>query len=207
MNWFDANAILTSFGALAVFGAALIIFLETATIVGSFLPGESLLFLLGLALATWLNEFPFWLALPILFISAVAGSQTGFWFGKRIGPRLFRQRETFFFNHRTVEQANKFFAKHGVKSIVLARFVPVLRALIPMFVAIANVDKMRFLKLNIIGGAAWTIGLTGLGYLLGHVDFVAKHVELFVIGFVILSSLPLPFELLRERLKSRKSRA
>lgn len=207
MNWLDSNAILTSFGAMAVFGAALIIFFETATILGSFLPGDSLLFLLGLALATWLSEFPILLAFPILFIAAVAGSQTGYWFGKKIGPRLFRQRETFFFNHRTVEQANKFFAKHGAKSIVLARFVPVLRALIPMFVAIANFDQKRFLKLNIIGGAAWTIGLTGLGYLLGQVEFVAKHVELFVIGFVILSSLPLPFELLRERLKSRKNRA
>ena len=207
MNWLDSNAILTSFGALAVFGAALIIYFETATILGSFLPGDSLLFLLGLALATWLNEFPILLAFPILFIAAVTGSQTGYWFGKKIGPRLFRQRETFFFNHRTVEQANKFFARHGAKSIVLARFVPVLRALIPMFVAIAHFDKRRFLKLNIIGGAAWTIGLTGLGYLLGHIEFVAKHVELFVIGFVILSSLPLPFELLRERLKSHKSRA
>lgn len=207
MNWFDANAILTSFGALAVFGAALIIYFETATIVGSFLPGDSLLFLLGLALATWLNDFPILLALPILFVAAVAGSQTGYWFGKKIGPKLFRQRETLFFNDRTVEQANKFFAKHGAKSIVLARFVPILRALIPIFVAIAGIDKKRFLKLNIIGGAAWTIGLTGLGYLLGQIEFVAKHVELFVIGFVILSSLPLPFELLRERLKSRKSRA
>jgi membrane-associated protein len=207
MNWLDANAILTSFGALAVFGAALIIYFETATIIGSFLPGDSLLFLLGLALATWLQDFPILLALPILFVAAVAGSQTGYWFGKKVGPRLFRQRETFFFNHRTVEHANKFFAKHGAKSIVLARFVPVLRALIPMFVAIADFDPKRFLKLNIIGGAAWTIGLTSLGYLLGQVEFVAKHVELFVIGFVVLSSLPLPFELLRERLKSRKNRA
>lgn len=207
MNWLDSTTLLSSFGSLAVFGAALIIFLETATILGSFLPGDSLLFLLGLALATWLQNFPIWLAIPIVFVAAVAGSQTGFWFGKKIGPRLFSRRETFFFNHRTVEQTTKFFAKYGSRAIIMARFVPVLRALIPMFVAIANFDSKRFLKLNLIGGAAWTVGLIGAGYLLGQVEFVAKHVELFAIGFVVLSSLPLPFELLRERLASRKNRA
>ena len=207
MNWLDSTTLLSSFGSLAVFGAALIIFLETATILGSFLPGDSLLFLLGLALATWLQNFPIWLAIPIVFVAAVAGSQTGYWFGKKIGPRLFSRRETFFFNHRTKERTTQFFSRYGSRAIIMARFVPVLRALIPMFVAIANFDAKRFLKLNIIGGAAWTVGLIGAGYLLGQVDFVAKHVELFAIGFVVLSSLPLPFELLREKLASRKNRA
>lgn len=207
MNLLDSNAILYSFGSLAVFGAALIIYLETATIFGSFLPGDSLLFLLGLALATWLTEFPIWIAIPILFVAAVAGSQTGYWFGKKIGPKLFKQRETFFFNHKTVERTKVFFDKYGARSIVLSRFVPVLRALIPMFVAIGHFDPKRFWKLNLIGGAAWTVGLVGGGYLLGQIDYVAKHVEVFVIGFVILSSLPLPFELLREKLKSQKYRA
>lgn len=207
MNWLDSNTILTSLGSLAVLGAALIIYFETATILGSFLPGDSLLFLLGLALATWLSYFPVYVAIPLLFIAAVAGSQTGFWLGHKLGPRLFKQRETFFFNHRTVEHTKKFFDRYGARSIVLARFVPGLRALIPMFAAISHFDAKRFWKLNLIGGAAWTVGLTSCGYLLGQVEFVAKHVELFVIGFVILSSLPLPFELLRERLRSRKSRA
>lgn len=207
MNWFDSHAILENFGNASIYVAALIIFFETATILGSFLPGDSLLFLVGLALATWLNNFPVLLALALLFIAAVAGSQTGYWIGKKIGPRLFKQRETFFFNHRTVEHTKKFFSKYGARSIILARFVPGLRALIPMFAAISHFDETRFWRLNIIGGAAWTIGLTGAGYGLGQIDFVARHVEMFVIGFVILSSLPLPFELLRERLRSRRSRA
>jgi membrane-associated protein len=207
MNLLDSNAILASFGSFAVFGAALIIYLETATIFGSFLPGDSLLFLLGLALGTWLSGFPVLLAILILFIAAIAGSQTGFWFGQKVGPKLFSRRDTFFFNHRTVEQTNKFFARYGARAIILSRFVPVLRALIPMFVAIADFDRNRFFKLNLIGGAIWTIGLIGAGYLLGQIEYVAKHVELFAIGFVVLSSLPLPFELLRERLKSRKNRA
>lgn len=200
----DSHALIQAFGSLAVLGVALIIFLETATIFGSFLPGDSLLFILGLTLATWLSSFPIWLAIPIVFIAAVTGSEVGFWFGKKVGPRLFKQRTTFFFNEGTVVRTKKFFDHYGARSILLSRFVPGLRALIPMFAAITHFDRKRFLRLNLIGGAIWVVGLTGTGYALGQVEFVSKNIELFVIGFVVLSSLPLPFELLRERIKQRK---
>ena len=86
----DSHLIIQAFGSLAVFGVALIIFLETATIFGSFLPGDSLLFILGLTLATWLSEFPVWLAIPIVLAGAIAGSEVGYWFGKKVGPKLFK---------------------------------------------------------------------------------------------------------------------
>ena len=201
----DSHAIIQTFGSLAVFGVALIIFLETATILGSFLPGDSLLFILGLTLATWLSEFPVWLAIPIVLAGAIAGSEVGYWFGKKVGPKLFKQRKTFFFNEGTVLRTRKFFDHYGSRSIILSRFVPGLRALIPMLAAITDFDKQQFLRLNIIGGAIWVAGLVGAGYGLGQIPFVEKHIELFVIGFVIISSLPLPFEILREKLKQRKS--
>jgi membrane-associated protein len=201
----DSNALIQAFGSLAVFGVALIIFLETATIFGSFLPGDSLLFILGLTLATWLSEFPIWLAIPIVLIAAIAGAEVGYWFGKKLGPKLFKQRKTFFFNETTVVRTKQFFSHYGARSIVLSRFIPGLRALIPMFAAISDFDKTRFLKLNIIGGAIWVVGLTGAGYGLGQIDFVEKHIELFVIGFVVLSSLPLPIEILREKARQRKN--
>lgn len=201
----DSHLIIQTLGSLAVFGVALIIFLETATIFGSFLPGDSLLFILGLTLATWLSEFPVWLAMPIVLAGAIAGSEVGYWFGKKVGPKLFKQRKTFFFNEGTVVRTKKFFTQYGSRSIILSRFVPGLRALIPMFAAITDFDKQRFLKLNIIGGAIWVVGLIGAGYGLGQIPFVEKHIELFVIGFVIVSSLPLPFEILREKLKQRKN--
>lgn len=201
----DSHLIIQAFGSLAVFGVALIIFLETATIFGSFLPGDSLLFILGLTLATWLSEFPVWLAIPIVLAGAIAGSEVGYWFGKKVGPKLFKQRKTFFFNEGTVVRTKKFFDQYGSRSIILSRFVPGLRALIPMFAAITDFDKKRFLRLNIIGGAIWVVGLVGAGYGLGQIPFVERHIELFVIGFVIVSSLPLPFEILREKLKQRKS--
>lgn len=205
MNPFDAQTIIDNLGNLAVLGAALIIFFETATILGSFLPGDSLLFILGLSLASYLTAFPFPLAVLIVFIAAVAGSQVGFIVGKRTGRALFKRKDGLIFNQKTQERTEKFFIRYGARAIVLARFVPVLRALIPMLVAMTSFDPKRFFKLNLIGGAVWVGGVMTAGYLLGGIEFVKTHIESFILGFVILSSLPLPIEILRERIKNKRS--
>lgn len=205
MNPFDAQTIIDNLGNLAVLGAALIIFFETATILGSFLPGDSLLFILGLSLASYLAAFPFPLAVLIVFIAAVAGSQVGFMVGKRTGRALFKRKDGLIFNQKTQERTEKFFIRYGARAIVLARFVPVLRALIPMLVAMTSFDPKRFFKLNLIGGAVWVGGVMAAGYLLGGIEFVKTHIESFILGFVILSSLPLPIEILRERIKNKRS--
>jgi membrane-associated protein len=205
VNPFDAQTIIDNLGNLAVFGAALIIFFETATILGSFLPGDSLLFILGLTLANYLSGFPFPLAVLILFVAAVAGSQVGFMIGKRTGRALFNRKDGFIFNQKTQERTEKFFIRYGARAIVLARFVPVLRALIPMLVAMTSFDPKRFFKLNLIGGAVWVGGVMTAGYLLGGIDFVKTHIESFILGFVVLSSLPLPIEVLRERIKNKRA--
>jgi membrane-associated protein len=205
LNWLDAQTIINNLGSLAVFGVALIIFFETATILGSFMPGDSLLFILGLALGTWLTGFPFVFALLVVTAAAIAGSQIGFYVGLKTGPALFKRKDGLIFNHKVLERTEKFFEKYGSRAIILARFVPVLRALIPMLVAMTSFDAKRFLRLNVIGGLAWVVGVMTAGFLLGHIQFVKDHVELFVLGFVILSSLPLPFELLRERIKARRA--
>lgn len=204
MNLFDAHSIVANLGAFAVFGVALVIFVETATIFGSFLPGDSLLFILGLTLATVLNAFPFVPAVLIVLVAAIAGSQVGFWTGKAIGPKLFKQRTSWFFNEGTVNRTRDFFERYGGRAIVMSRFVPILRALVPMFVAISGFDRKRFFRLNVIGGTAWVIGLMTSGYLLGGIELVAKNIELSVIIFVIISSLPLPIELAKEAAKRRK---
>ena len=205
MNPFDAQTIIDNLGNLAVLGAALIIFFETATILGSFLPGDSLLFILGLSLASYLAAFPFPLAVLIIFIAAVAGSQVGFLIGKRTGRALFKRKDGLIFNQKTQERTEKFFIRYGARAVVLARFVPVLRALIPMLVAMTSFDPKRFFKLNLIGGAVWVGGVMTAGYLLGGIEFVKTHIESFILGFVILSSLPLPIEVLRERIKNKRS--
>ena len=205
MNPFDAQTIIDNLGSLAVIGAAAIIFFETATILGSFLPGDSLLFILGLGLASYLSDFPFPLAVLILFVAAVAGSQVGFIIGKRTGRALFKRPDGLVFNQKTQERTEKFFIRYGARAIVWARFVPVLRALIPMLVAMTSFDPKRFFKLNLIGGAVWVGGVMTAGYLLGGIEFVKAHIEEFILGFVILSSLPLPIEVLSERIKNKRA--
>ena len=201
MNWFDPNAIIAGLGAFAVLGVAAIIFFETASILGSFLPGDSLLFLLGLTLATALSTFPFWFAVILVFLAAFAGSEAGFWLGRRLGPHLFERRPTFFFNPRVLARAQSFFETYGGRAVVLARFVPVLRALIPMFAGMTGFAPRRYVALNLIGASLWVGFLMVAGFLLGQLTFVRDHIELCVISFVIVSSLPLPLELLRARLK------
>lgn len=206
MNWFNADAIIANLGNFAVWGVAIIIFFETATIFGSFLPGDSLLFLLGLSLATIpnLEKFPFWLALIIVFAAAVLGSEAGYWLGKRLGPHLFERRSTWFFNKKTVARTQEFFERYGARAIILARFVPVLRALVPMFVGISHFESKRFLRYNLIGGFGWVVGVMNLGFWLGQIVWVHQNVEVVVLGFVVLSSLPLPIELLANYVRRRK---
>jgi membrane-associated protein len=203
---FDPAQILAFWGTWAVVGVCLIIFLETATILGSFLPGDSLLFSLGLVLASWLTSFPVWLAIPLVFLSAVAGAQVGYWLGRLIGPRMFRNEKARIFNPRMLERGRLFFDEHGNKSLILARFVPVIRALIPTMVGMSLFDPRRFLVLNVIGGALWVVGLMGLGYGLGYVPWVANNVEWVILAVIILTSLPFPIEVLRNYLKRRRAR-
>lgn len=206
MNIFDPTQILAFWGTWAVVGVCLIIFLETATILGSFLPGDSLLFTLGLVLSSWLTSFPIWLAIPLVFLSAVLGAQVGYLIGRLIGPRMFRNPDRKLFNPRTLERGRLFFEEHGNKSLILARFVPVIRALIPTMVGMSLFDPRRFFALNVIGGALWVVGLMGLGYGLGYIPFVAHNVEWVILAVVILTSLPVPIELLRNYIKQRRAR-
>jgi len=182
-------------------------FLETSTIFGSFLPGDSLLFILGLALATSLTGFPVLLAIPLVWLAAVIGSQVGYHVGARIGPPLFKRKDGFFFNQGMVARAKHFFDHYGPRAIILARFVPVLRALVPMFVGITQFGARRYLRYNVIGATLWVAVLMVAGYSLGQIDWVKQNIEVFTLGFVVISSLPFPIELLRNWLKQRRARS
>ena len=202
----DPQALIESFGTLAVLGVALILFIETATILGSFLPGDSLIFILGIALSSTLN-FPIWLAVPIIVASAIAGSQVGYWVGVKVGPSLFKNRKkTFFFNEDTITRSHDIIERYGPRAIVLARFIPILRALVPMLVGIMGMESKKYLKYNVIGAILWGGCLLLLGWGLGNIPIVKEHIETWVIGFVILSSLPFPIEILRDYLKRKKAK-
>jgi len=201
VNPFDPAVLIAAWGTWAVAGVALIIFLETSTLVGSFLPGDSLLFSLGLVLSSATNTFPIWLAIPIVFVAAVLGAQAGYFVGRLIGPRMFRNEKARLFNPRTLERGRLFFEEYGNRAVIVARFVPVIRALIPTFVGMSLFPPIRFFALNVIGGVLWVAGLMSLGYCLGFIPLVAHNVEWVIIAVVVLTSLPMPIELLRSYLK------
>lgn len=204
LNWLDAQSIIASFGGFAVLAVTIILFLETAFIFTSFLPGDSLLFIIGLTLSTALSDFPFFVALLMIYVAAVSGSQVGYEIGKKIGPPLFERNSNWIFNPKVVKRSHEFFEKYGARAVVLARFVPIIRALVPMLAGISYLEREKFFKYNLIGAAAWVGGFMLPGYLLGNVPAVKDHLELAVLIVIVVSSLPFPLEVLRGWLRQRK---
>ncbi len=205
LPWLDANAIIDQFGQYAPYAVAFIIFIETAFILTSFLPGDSLLFVLGITLAAN-TDFPIWLAIPLVVLCAFVGSQVGFMTGHAVGPVLFERRHTWIFNPTFVAKAHGYFEKYGPRAIILARFVPIVRALVPMLAGISKMDRRTFLVYNILGATIWVTGLVGIGYLLGEVPLVADHIDTAILIVIVVTSLPFPLELLREWLIRRRKR-
>lgn len=206
MNWLDAQEIINAFGDWVAIAVAVIIFFETAFILTSFLPGDSLLFLTGLALATSESWLPDWAGFALIWVAAFVGTQAGYWIGYKVGPPLFEGNRNFILNDKVLAKTHDFFEKYGARAVVLARFVPILRALIPMLAGISKMDIKRFTKLNLIGASLWTGIFLIAGYLLGNVPFVKENLEVTVIWIVVGTSLLLPIELLRDRLVRNRAR-
>ncbi len=205
MNWLDAQEIISAFGDYVALAVTLIIFLETAFILTSFLPGDSLLFLTGLALATSDAWLPDWIGFILIWLAAFIGTQVAYWIGYKIGPPLFEQNRNFILNQKVLDRTHEFFEKYGARAVVLARFVPILRALIPMLAGISRMDIKRFTKLNLIGATVWVGVFMLAGYWLGQIPYVKENLETTVILIIIFTSLLLPVELLRDRIAKRFS--
>jgi membrane-associated protein len=203
LNWLDAQEIISSFGDYVALAVTLIIFLETAFILTSFLPGDSLLFLTGLALATSDAWLPDWIGFILIWLAAFIGTQVGYWIGYKIGPPLFEQNRNFILNQKVLDRTHEFFEKYGARAVVMARFVPILRALIPMLAGISRMDIKRFTKLNLIGATVWVGVFMLAGYWLGQIPYVKENLETTVILIIIFTSLLLPVELLRDRIAKR----
>lgn len=206
MNWLDAQTVINSFGGWAVLAVTIFVFFETAFIFTSFLPGDSLLFILGITLATsTASMIPFPLALLMVLASAILGSQVGFEVGHRVGTPLFERNHGVIFNPKVVKRTHELFERYGARAVILARFVPIIRALVPMLAGISYLERPKFLRYNLIGGSAWVLGFMCAGYFLGEVKFIHDHLDQTVLAIVVLSSLPFPLELLRHWLNKRKA--
>lgn len=184
--------------AAGYFGIAGIIFAESGLFFGFFLPGDSLLFTAGFLASQGL--FNIWLLITLTTIAAIAGDSVGYWFGKKIGPMIFKRPDSFWFSQERVHQAHAFFEKHGAKSIILARFIPAVRTFTPIIAGVAGMHYGTFLKYNIIGGVLWAACLPLLGYYLGtFVPDIDQYIIPIVIAIVVASLIPLAMEFLKKR--------
>jgi len=190
-------------GSWVYLGLWFVVFAETGLAVGFFLPGDSLLVVSGLfAAAQKLNVL---LVMIAFFLGSVIGDSTGYWTGRVMGKRLFNRESSFVFKPSRVEKAHNFFEKYGVKTVILARFVPIVRTFAPLVVGAAEMPYAKFLTFSIIGGALWISSMVLAGYFLGGIIERAlgikleDHIEKVVIVVVLISLLPPIIEVLRHR--------
>ncbi|MDX3238642.1 VTT domain-containing protein [Streptomyces sp. ME03-5709C] len=203
-QWLDPDYLISSAGLI---GLLAIVFAESGLLIGFFLPGDSLLFTGGLLVAGGKLDWPIWAVCLLVVLAAVAGDQVGYLFGRKVGPSLFRRPDSRLFKQENVEKAHEFFERHGAKSIVLARFVPIVRTFTPIIAGVSRMNYRVFVTYNLVGGLLWGAGVTLLGYWLGQIAFVHEHIELILVGIVLLSVVPIAIEFLRARAASRKAAA
>jgi membrane-associated protein len=185
---------------LGIFAIIFVIFAESGLLIGFFLPGDSLLFTAGVLYHAGILPgnipIPFWLFLIFLFIAAVLGDTVGYWFGRKTGPHIFKKPDARLFKQSHIKKAQEFYEKHGGKTIIIARFVPIVRTFAPIVAGTAKMEYRKFLAFNLIGGFAWTIGITTLGYFVGAAFEAAgmdiDHVLLPIIACIILLSVAPP---------------
>ncbi len=197
--WLDPEKLLDSLGDYALWGAAAIILAECGLLIGFFLPGDSLLFTVGLLAAQDKISQPVWLICLVLAVGAVAGNALGYLVGDLAGPRLFHREDSRLFKKSHVDKTRAFFDKYGNRAIVLARFVPVVRTFITAMAGVGTMGFRRFLLYSSIGGVLWAAGVSALGYYLGTVPFVADNVEVMLLAFVAVALVPVGLEYLRDR--------
>lgn len=177
---------------------AAIVFTETGLLVGFFLPGDSLLITAGLVAAA--GHLNLWWLFLLLSVAAIVGDSVGYAIGYRAGPVLFTRPKSWLFNPRHVERTREFYARHGAKTIVIARFVPIIRTFAPVVAGVGQMEYQRFLSYNVVGGVGWTVGMTSAGYVLGRaIPNIGAYVHIVVLAVIVLSVIPIGLEIARER--------
>jgi membrane-associated protein len=202
-SWLDPNQLLTNVGGAALWVCLAIIFAECGLLLGFFLPGDTLLFSVGLFVSQGLVPQSLVVVCIVLSVGAFLGNAVGYEIGRRAGPAIFTKPQSRLFSQENVERASAFFERYGAPAIVLARFVPIVRTFITVVAGVGRMDRRLYLTFSAIGGAVWASGITILGYSLGHIPFVRHHIQphldVILIGVVLISVLPAAIHLLRAR--------
>jgi membrane-associated protein len=203
-SWLDPEVILRGMGGWALAVLCLIIFAECGLLVGFFLPGDSLLFVAGLFVATGAIDAPLWLVCTLVTVCAFVGNVCGYWIGSKVGPALFNKQDSKLFKQEYVDKTHEFFDKYGARAIVLARFVPIVRTFITAVAGIGRMNAKKFFTYSAIGAVLWATGVTVLGYFLGEIDFIEKNIDAMAIVIVLISIIPIIVEFVRARREKKK---
>ena len=196
------SALIQSYGLWTYLILFTIIFLETGLVVTPFLPGDSLLFAAGtFASAKALKVH--WLFI-LLGAAAILGDTANYWIGHFIGPRVFHQEKSRFFKREYLDRTHRFYEKYGAETIIIARFVPIIRTFAPFVAGIGRMSYWRFISYNVIGGIGWVALFVFGGYFFGNIPFVRRNFSLVIIAIIIISVLPALFEVVRQRRASRR---
>lgn len=180
----------------------LIIFMETGFVVTPFLPGDSLLFAAGTFAAGTDPALNVWILWALVFIAAVLGDTVNYWVGNKIGPKVF-ERDYRFLKKEYLERTQHFYEKHGGKTIILARFIPIVRTFAPFVAGIGTMHYGRFLSFNVVGAFLWTTIFVFLGYFFGQIPFVQSNFELVVVAIILISVVPMVVEYVRNKARKR----
>ncbi|MBA2552793.1 MAG: DedA family protein [Geodermatophilaceae bacterium] len=207
-EWLKPDVIIGWLGPWALIGLALIVFAECGLLLGFFLPGDTLLFSVGIFVSQGVIDHSIWLVCLVLTAGAVLGNLVGYEIGRRVGPLLLDREDRRLLRPEHVERTRLFFERYGAPAIVLARFVPIVRTVITVTAGAAEMGRRRYFLYSTVGGVVWVFGVTLPGYFLGNIAFVRDHIqprlELVLLGVVVLSILPMVIHLARERMSSRR---
>jgi len=196
------QAVVTQYPIMTYGLIFLILFCETGLVVTPFLPGDSLLFAAGALAAT--GSFNIVILFLVIFIAAVAGDTLNYHIGKYVGPKVFKKQSSRFFNTAYLLRAQEFYEKHGKKTIILARFIPMVRTFAPFVAGIGNMSYPIFLAYNVIGGLLWTTLFVMGGYLFGNIPWVQQNFGAMIIGIILVSLLPLMQEVIKKYYRKKK---
>lgn len=191
------EAFVAQYGAWVYALLFLIIFVETGVVVMPFLPGDSLLFIVGAMCGAGLMSLP--LVMGLLLVAAILGDQTNYTIGRYFGPRVFQWEDSRFFSRKGFDQAHAFYEKYGGITIILARFMPFIRTFVPFVAGVAEMTRSKFTLFNVVGGFIWVVGLTLAGYLFGNLPFVQTHLSKIIWALIIVPGLIAVFGAWRAR--------
>ena len=197
-------ALVAAYGAWTYAILFFIIFVETGVVIMPFLPGDSLIFVAGTFAAN--GSLDPWALFALLSVAAVSGDAANYWIGHLVGPRVFAHEDHWFFRRKHLERTQAFYDKYGPKTIVLARYVPIVRTFAPFVAGIAGMPYRSFALYNILGGVTWVGLAVWAGYFFGNIPWVKENFEIVLVGVVVVSFLPPIVEWAREKRKGRRAR-